>query len=215
MNLPITITIGHQRPELWHELELPEDRRITPAGMPEVRPLFPNHFSRFGLSWQLRSRGMNLRISDNKWTAVYGYLLWIANYQGFGNPDDPRANYVLGKDLNSGDPKVEALTTGGSLLTGKIVGSNLVIETLDVHNPPSLDWIMQRPWFWTYAVSMDGKGKPRRFAQGLQLNGEIVPIIHPLIADPGRFPLITIPLWRVERWTAPELPDPYTIYSPK
>lgn len=203
------------RPPLWrvlHEKELLSSLRATPLGMPEVRPLFPNHYSDFGQRWQLLSRAMNPRISDDKWRAVYGTDLWMTNYHGFFKNGDPRANYVHKENLQYDNPRVEGLTTGGSILTGYVEGTNLVVQTLDVNSPPSLDWIMARPWFHTYAVSCDGLRTPRRFPQGLQPNGEVVPIIHPLICNPRRYTKITIPLWRVAPWNATELPDPFRVY---
>lgn len=208
-----------KRPRIWrvlHELELDPKYRRTPLGQPEMRTLFPNHFSDFGREAQLLSRAMNPRISDDKWTQVYHDTLWITNRQGFGNEDDPRNNYVTGKNLNQDyeDPKVECLTTGGSILTGFETTNYLAVETIDYTQIPTLEWIMARPWFWTYAVSMDSHLKPRRFPQGLQPNGEIVPIIHPLIGDPKQYELIVIPKWSVVEWTKEELPDPYTVYLP-
>lgn len=214
---PEPAPVAIERPPLWrvlHEREVPSHLRTTPLNMPEMRVLLPNHFSPFGEAWQKLSKAMNPRISNNKWTAVYGDTLWITNRQGFGNDEDPRANFILGSNLTSPLPKVEALTTGGSLLTGRVSGSYLIIEALDHRSPPSLDWILDRPWFWTYAVTMDSHSNPRPFPQGLQTDGSVAHIIHPLVCDPVRYPEIKIPLWRVQRWTAAELPDPFRVYQP-
>ena len=202
-----------ERPPLWrvlHDLETPKG--VWRPNLPEVFPLFPSHFSDFGRGWQLLSKAMNPKISASKWTNVYTYALWIANGQGFGDESDQRANYVAGRNLDKPNPRVECLTTGGSVLTGYVEGSNLVVRTLDVNVVPPLDWVMARPWFWTYAVTVDGRGIPRKFPQGLQADGSIVPIVHPLIANPSRYPKITIPLSSLERWTADELPDPFRLY---
>lgn len=203
------------RPPLWrvlHEREVPSAWRNVPPRMPEVRPLFPNHHVPFGKYWQLLSWKMNPLLTAGNMTAVYHFRLWIANNQGFGMEDDPRANYFENKNLSRALPRVEALTCGGNLLTGQIQGDNLLLETLDWRNaPPSLEWIQARPWFVTEAVKLDGEGYPARFPQGRQDNGFQPGARHPLIADPGRY-VITIPLWRVERWTASELPDPYQVY---
>jgi hypothetical protein len=199
------------RPRLWrvrHFLECDDDRRSRP----EVNPLFPNHYSHFGKEAQLLSRAMNFRITSAKWSQVYSYHLWITNEQGFGNSDDPRANYVTGEDLDYAAPKVEALLCGGNVVTGEPEAGLLHVATLDWRNMPSLEWIMARPWFITKAVAVDGNGKPRRFPQGEQPNGEMVDILHPLIADPVRYE-ITIPLRRLQEWTEPELPDPYMLYE--
>ena len=201
------------RPPLWkvlHDAEMGEDRR---KNLPEVQPLFPNHHVPFMQIWQRLSRAANPFLTDDKWTAVYGWKLWIANNQGFGNDDDPRANYILGTNLDKKDPRVEVLTCGGNLLTGYEETGNLVVETLDWRAfAPTTEWLLAHPWFCTYAVSVDGKGQPRRFPQGEQPNGEMKDIIHPLMADPERFTKITIPLDKVIRWTAAELPDKYRLY---
>lgn len=200
-------------PQLWrvkHDIEI---GTLWRPNMPEVHPLFPNHHSEFGRGWQLLSKAMNPKINGSRWTACYTFQRYVTNNQGFGNPNDPRANYVLGTNLKEETPRVEALTTGGSFHTGTVEGNVLIVETLDASAVPSLDWIMARPWFWVYAVTVDSKGTPRRFPQGLQANGEIVPIIHPLVTNRSRHPKITIPLSKLEKWdmTKP-LPDPFKIY---
>lgn len=201
-------------PQLWrvkHDIELPKG--LWRDNMPEVHPIFPNHHSEFGKAWQLLSRGMNPRISVYKWTACYSYQRYVTNNQGFGMDNDPRANYVLSKDLGYDLPRVEALTTGGSFHTGEVEGQDLVLETLDVHDVPTLDWIMQRPWFFVYAVTVDSKGTPRRFPQGLQPSGEVVPIIHPFFTDRRKYPRLTIPLAKLEKWDQTRgLPDPFKVY---
>jgi hypothetical protein len=196
---------------VFHELELPEARRITPPGRPEVRPLFPNHFVPFDQRWQMKSYEMNRPwLTPSKWTTVYGWQLWITNNNGFGNGDDPRANFVTGENVNEPLPKVEALTCGGNLL--HVLGEterDYLIETLDYRNPPPA--IIPR-WLTTIAVSMDSNGTPRRFPQGQQPNGFMPDVLHPLLADPLRF-VVTIPRWRCEPWLSAEC-DPYKLYRP-
>lgn len=202
-----------ERPPLWrvlHDVETPKG--VWRPNLPEVFPLFPSHFSNFGREGQLLSKAKNPLLTPAKWTNIYMYTLWIANGQGFGDETDQRANYVAMRNLDKPNPRVECLTTGGSLLTGYVEGSNLVVTTLDANNLPSLEWLQERPWFWTYAVTVDGRGNPRRFPQGLQPDGSIVPIVHPLIANPVRYPKIAIPLTCVTRWTAAEYPDPFRVY---
>lgn len=202
---------GGPRPPLWRVLHDKEIGPLWRPGLPEVFPLFPNHFSSFGEPWQRLSWEMNKQyLTPGKWTAVYGATTWIANHQGFGNEDDPRANYITGKDLMFANPRVEALTCGGNVLTGFVQGDNLVVSTLNVNNPPGSPDLIPR-WHRTYAVSVDSHGQPRRFPQGEQDNGFMADIIHPLICNPARF-VITIPLRLLEPWTAPGFPDPYRIY---
>jgi hypothetical protein len=200
-----------------HELELPESRRITPKGRPEVRQMYPVHFVEFGRAWQLKSFAMNQPwLTPAKWTQVYGWQLWIDNNNGFGNGDDPRVNFVTGENIGADLPKVECLTCGGNLLrvrgemfakTNAGLEDCYIIETLDYRNRPP-EFIPR--WLTTVAVSMDSNGIPRRFPQGEQPNGFMPDVLHPLLADPLRF-VITIPKWRCEEWAAPDC-DPYKLY---
>ena len=197
------------KPQLWRVLHDVE----TPAGnwrpkLPEVHSLFLNHFTPFTEGWQKLSYAMNPHLTKEKWTALYAYQRAFTNNNGFGNDSDPRANYIKGENLRYGDPKVEALVCGGAVLAGVAAGSNLIVETLNGRNsPPSLEWLMARPWLWFDAITVDGNGIPRRFPQG---GGERVLI--PLIADRNRYADVTIPLEKVVKWTMLELPDPYRVY---
>ncbi len=198
------------RPRIWrvlHYLEVDDDRRSRPG----MQPLFPNHYVKFGEGWQKLSKAMNPLLTPRQWTVIYGGGLWIANGQGFDMDDDPRNNYVTGK-MGNEDPKVECLATTGSLLAGEPRAGLLHVDVLDYRNVPTLEWIMARPWYWTYAVNVDANGTPRRFPQGMQPNGYMADIIHPLVGDPERFPAITIPMWQVIEWTDEEMPDPYRVY---
>ena len=201
------------RPPLWRVLHWAEAGRTEKTSRPEVWPLFPNQFTDFRREWQLLSRAMNPRISDAKWTVVYGHGLWIANGQGFGMPNSPRVNFVTGENLGAPYPKCELLTCGGSLLTGTVVGNDLRVSVLDgLGTPPSLEWILARPWYYVTAVQWYTSGAIGRFPQGEQPDGSVVPIIHPLIGDPKRYPNITIPLNCLEKWDRDFIPDPFTIY---
>lgn len=204
-----------------HEAELPANRRHVPPRMPEVRPMFPNHHVPFGKYWQLLSKQMNPLLTPGNWTAAYHYELWIANNQGFGMDDDPRANYITGQDLSFADPRVEALTCGGNLLRvigeiqAKTTGIGLtacyIVETLNWRNaPPKWEDLQKKPWFITEGTKLTGDGGVTRFPQGQQSNGFMPGVRHPLIADPSRIPIIE--KWRVRAWTDPNPPDPYKVY---
>lgn len=207
-------------PPLWrvlHEAELPADKRGTPLKMPEVRPFFPNHHVPFDEGHQRLSYEINRQwLTPDKWTAVYGYDKVITNNQGFGDEGSPRANYIVGKDLDCELPKVECLTCGGNIHTGYIDGADFVVQTLSWRNaPPTVEWLRAHPWFCVYLVSVDGGLTPRRFPQGEQPNGYMADIIHPFMGDPERYPRITMPAWRVVRWMGPTPPDPYRVYLPQ
>lgn len=215
MGIQIVISYEPVRPPLWrvlHEAEVPEFRRNVPPRMPEVRPFFPNHHSEFGKHWQGLSWDMNPLLNAGNMTAVYDGELWVANNQGFGMDGDPRANYFTNRNLTFENIRVEALTCGGNVLTGYEEDTNLVVETLQWSDPvPTVGWIEKRPWLITHAVKLDGDGLPARFGQGYSHLGFTPGVRHPLVANPKRYK-ITIPKWRVVRWTESELPDPYKVY---
>jgi hypothetical protein len=206
-----------------HEAEQPAARRYTPARQPEVRPLFPNHFSPFEKYWQLLAWKLNPKLLAGNMTAVYSNTLWISNGQGFGDKTDPRANYFENVHLTYDPPKVEALTCAGNVLhvlgetrakTNDGIQDCYIVETLDWHNPaPSLEWIEARPWLITHATKLDNDGNVTRFPQGYNHLGYAPGVRHPLIADPRRYPQIVIEKWRVVEWRESFAPDPYQVYS--
>lgn len=203
-----------QRPPLWRVLHWREAGREENSSRPEMWPLFPDQFVNFTRGWQLLSRAMNPMLSDNQWTSVYGSNLWIANQQGFGMANSPRVNFVTGENLGAAYPKCELLTCGGNLLTGTVVGNDLRVSVLDgLGTPPSLEWILARPWYYVVAVQWYTSGAIGRFPQGEQPDGSVVPILHPLIGDPTRFPDIRIPLSCLQKWDRPDLPDPFSFYA--
>ena len=219
MGIQIVISYPEKK-TLWrvlHELELPRDKRIAiQPGRPEVRAMFPNHFVPFNRAWQELSYKANQPwLTPRKWDAFYGNNLWITNDNGFGEEDDPRVNFITGENVGAPLPKVEAITCGGNVLAGYEEGENVVIETLDyTESPPSAEWLLSHREFCTYAVTVDSGLKPRRFPQGEQPDGFMPDLLHPLMADPKRFKKITIPKWRVVRWTENSPPDLYKIYRP-
>jgi hypothetical protein len=201
-----------------HEKELAANLpHTTPYKRPEVRPFFPNGFVPFGESWQLLAWSMNPLLSAGNMTAVYDYRLWIANDNGLGDPNDPRANYFTRSNLSSSLPKVEALTCGGNLL--HVLGEARVktnsgledcyqIDYLDWRLPVSPPFIQARPWLSTWAVTLGGDGTPRRFSYGTQADGFVPGVRHPLVASGP----IYIPKWRVVKWDGSLPPDPYRVY---
>lgn len=203
-----------------HEKELASNLpHTTPASRPEVRQLYPVHFSPFDRSWQILAWRMNPMLSAGNMTAVYDDHLWISNDQGLGSDTDPRANYFEGTHLSSPLPKVECLTCGGNLLhvLGETVAKTnagleacYIVETLDYHTVPTLEYINARPWLVTWAVNMGSDGTPRRFSQGQQINGYLPGVRHPLVADHQY--TVVIPRWRVIEWQEGEPPEPYRLY---
>lgn len=206
-----------------HEAEVPAARRNVPHGRPEVRAMFPNHFVQFGRDWQLFAwKKLNPLLKANNMTAIYDDSLWVTNNEGFGNPNDPRANYFENRNLDKPAPKVENITCGGNLLRvlGEVMAKAgertlepcFVVETLQWSDPvPSLEWLEARPWLITHAVDLDSNGMPSKFPQGYKHLGYTPGVRHPLVADPKRFRIV-IPTWRCVLWTEPTAPDPLNIY---
>jgi hypothetical protein len=212
---------GWQFARVLHECELPPERRTTPPKMPQVRPLFPNHFSVFDRPWQMLSWKHNPLLSGANMTAVYNDHLIIANDHGFGNT--PRRNYFLLEDLDAAlQLMVEDLTCGGNVLRvlGEIMFKTtagkvpcFIVETLDCSRPVTYEWLKQRPWLITEFTKLDPYGNPARFPQGKQSDGYQPGVRHPLVANPGTYPTIVIEQWRVVPWTLPHLPDPLQVYN--
>lgn len=195
-------------PPLFRVLHDKELGELWRPNLPEVHPLFDQHFTPFTESWQRLSYEMNT-LTKNKWTAVYSFERAFTNSNGFGKPGDPRRNYIKMEDLQEPLPKVEALVCGGAVLTGKVSGDYLYVETLNGRNPaPSLDWLLERPWLYFDAITVDSNGTPRRFPQA---DGRQVLI--PLVADRNRYPDVLIPLRKLQKWTGPGWPDPYKVYG--
>lgn len=196
------------RPAIWrvlHDLELGE---LWRDNMPEVHPFMDSHFWEFGEAWQRFTFALNPHLTPKKWTAVYGNRRFLTNNNGFYDDGDLRANYILGEDLNRPNPKCEALVCGGAVMAGTVSGSNFIPETLNGRDaPPSVEWLLDHPWLYFHAVTVDSSGTPRMFPQG-----DGVPILIPLVADRTRYPTITIPVAKLQRWTAVDLPDAYRIY---
>lgn len=208
-----------------HELELPSNKRTNPERRPEVRPLFVNQYVPFNQQWQEFSWNLNDKryFTAGNMTAIYHYRLWIANYQGFGDPTDPRRNYF--ENTNSGYPlpRVEALTCGGNVLrvigetqvkVGRVFVPAWAIESLDWHKPPpSVQELRSKPWLITTAVNLSGANglTPSKFPQGNLPDGNKPGVVHPLLADPTVF-TVAVEKWRVVDWQEPNPPDPYRLY---
>jgi hypothetical protein len=189
------------RPPLFRVLHDREMGALWRPGLPEVHPFSPAHHTLFTEAWQHRSFNMN-SMSREKWTSVYSYKIAFTNDNGYGDPGDPRRNYIMGENLREEFPKVEALVCGGAVLTGVVSGDVLVVHTLNGRErPPEII----EPWEMFDAVTVDRNGVPRMFPQG---DGH--PVKIPLLADRTRYPLLTFPMSKLRRLRDDEpIPDPY------
>lgn len=182
-------------------------------GYPEVFWLFDSHTVPFTERWQRLSfdlmRHFAPDINGKKWRIVYDDHRAFMNGKGFwtsGSPYDyvARRDYINNIDLNGENPAWDKIRVcGGATVSGYVDGDMLVVETLDYFNPPTLDWLLQRPWlFFRALVNEQSSGKPVviDFPQG---GG--YPVVIPLVAMyPVRFPLAALQ-------SVGEIADPYKI----
>jgi len=189
---------------LYRVLHDPEmgDVRDPARSLPEVFSFFDNHYTPLTKEWQLFWKALNPSLTKKQWTALLGYERAFTNGNGFGKIGDPRANFVLGEDLREELPKMEALVCGGALLTGIVSGGWLLVHTLNgLDAPPALDTL--KPWEYFHATTVRPNGTIGSFPID-DFGPEIVPL---LTYRPVRYPL-----WKLQRWTGPGLPNPYEIY---
>lgn len=213
ISVSITYPSVSERPPLWRIKHDKENGDLWRVLLPQVHPLFPNQFCAFDKPWQLRSWEMNSKISGKRWTAVYGWKAWGANRNGFGNPDDPRANFVLNEDTDKELPRVELLDTGGNILTGHQEGDWFVADVLNsMAEPPQVDWMFAHPWFINWVTVCGLNGNPIPLLQAQDSAGTVVPYAHPLIANTYRNTKNVFPMYKLQKWDAMELPDPYKVY---
>ncbi len=223
ITVPPPLPEGIKFIRVLHEAELPPSKRFTPKRQPQVRPLFPNHFSVFAYLWQMLSWLLNEFLNASNMTSVYNTHLWISNNHGFGDASVPRKNFFKNEDLDANDDlMVESLTCGGNLLhtigemmfkTTSGVVPCYIIETLNVGSIPDMQWLEDHPWLITVATKLDGDGEPTKFPQGQQPNGFVPGVVHPLVCNRNKYPIIVIEKWRCKEWNHPYPPEPYTVYD--
>jgi hypothetical protein len=213
----------------------------NPNGMPCVRPATNSPAVPFSeaLQW-LTYRVMtfiNPAITPEKWRAIFSNGRFATNTQGFdktdedGNPIDPRADYVNGRDLDKPLPKLmKSIFCGNKFVTQsppervsrivKIQTVNGLVDHIEflpgVHavdaskitmpiTQADVDEVLNNVWYY-YAVS-EWYDPPRvnHFPQG---SGNPVVIPHILTVP------VYYPAWWFEPWENGTLPDPLTIYHP-
>jgi hypothetical protein len=198
----------------WRVLHDKEMGAIWRAGLPEVHPLYlstnpshSNHHSPFQQWAQLLSYKMNPTMTPDVWTKIYYHDYWISNDHGYGDSNDPRANYVTLRNLTAPLPKVEALTCGGSLLEGERLGDWVKVKGLHCNTPVTPDWLKLHPEYWTRGVYASATGQPYRML-GHKFEGGA--LIHPLIIDEQYD--CYIQAYKLQEWTSVEVPDPLRLY---
>jgi hypothetical protein len=185
----------------------------TPPKRPEVTPpinagvvVMTEAVQRMSYALMLK---FNKTISQKQWTAVHAHDRAFNNNSGFGDPADPRCNYITGESLKSPLPRYDKAqrVCGGSFITGVAVGDKLVCKSgmdgIDPSNIPDIDTIINNNWY-IYAVSASSDFTAiSHFPQG---NGG--PVVIPFIFSGT----IEFPLSYFERWESDTLPNPLKIY---
>lgn len=200
----------------WRCIHTIEGGRWVPPGMPEERT--PEGWTRVWMTEPIQRMSYwlmthaNPSVTPNGWTKVHRWDKCFNNNQGFERDGDPRANYIMGIDLDAELPAYDKAMRicGGTFITGSQVGDKLVcragVDGIDADSPmPETETILRHNWF-THAVSVNNDYKViSHFPQG---NGG--PVLVPFIFRNT----ITFPLEWFQRWQADELPDPLKIYLP-
>lgn len=178
--------------QYWH----PDEGWDWRAGYPEVYYLLGTHSVPFDERWQRLSFAMNPQMQPLKWREVYDDWRAFMNGTGFPHPNvpgtpgydptyqpKPRRDYVNQIDMTSlllpAWDKIRVC--GGATISGVRDGSTVIVDTLKYDNPPTLEWLMLRPWYYFAAVSI------------LNVNG--TPVIDPFPQNgtyPTWIPLVAI-----------------------
>lgn len=192
-----------------HDAELPlnlrPDRDFVTPGVPEVNT-GNREQTPFGRDWQLLTFAMNPGMTGEHWRVLYEYDTAFCNGTGFNKPGSPRADYVNLRDLSARDPLWQNLTfCGGTVFTGTEAPPNLRLDMLDGFGPaPSLDWMLDHPWYFFDAITVYKDGHLNRFPQGGGAR-VYVPLVGSGIA--------TYPLAKLQRLAPGQATDPYQFYT--
>lgn len=137
------------------------------VALPEVHPMHPQGFFPLNREWQELWKGINPELPPMKWRALLGHTVAFTNQNGFDNPKDLRIDYINGQGYGHPLPKMELLLCGGATITGHVEGAYLYVDTLDGWAaPPPAAWVIERPWLWFAAVSVNPRGEINNLPQG-------------------------------------------------
>ena len=193
--MKVSLRITDPLPQLWqhrHDIELGGVRPVVDPENPDALKGAPEVFVLLDYSvpvtkqWQFYCRAINPAMAVQHIAALFGDEKAFCNGQGFGNPNNLRANYLLEEDLTFPLPKFgKVYTCGGSVLAGNVSGSYLIVETLDGNREPPLrpghkypqsvdeinpdDYLFlpeTHPWLFLVAVNVKSNGTAFPFANG-------------------------------------------------
>ncbi len=201
-----------QYPPFWRVKHDAEMGPLWRTGVPEVFIMLPVTATEFHKDWQLLSYTLNTirnpiitaDMTKKKWRALYDYERAFTNGTGFGDPSDPRADWVNNININKPNPRFDKpRLCGGATVTGIIDGNDLIVKTMNVNSVPSIEWLLARPWLYFDAVTVTKNGIGR-FPQGTNGNRVFVPLVT---SKEVRYPLD-----KLEKLPANSPPaDPYQL----
>jgi hypothetical protein len=100
---------------------------------PEVYRLKIDHQTIINCAWQHLWRALNPNLDNGKWSTLLGNKLAWTNGTGFPG----HWNCITGEDAGLPLPRFDApRICGGAVVTGRVEGSRLWIDTMLVNNPP-------------------------------------------------------------------------------
>jgi hypothetical protein len=220
--LPEGVTLWRvlQDQELWKKGIL--DRRNSEGvwywrmGLPEVFTFDGSHMTYMRRWLQELAFALNPGMLPKGFRTLYDVRRAFTNGTGFDTIHTPgsadylaRADYINDLDLDHSDPRFDkSRVCGGALLAGKVSGDWLEVDTLKINQPVTLEWLLARPWLYFTATTVSRNSTPDQELVGnFPQNGGRACWVPLVTTTPVRYPLQYL-----QRWVAPELPSPYTIY---
>jgi len=159
------------------------------------------------LSYELMKRFCPT-MDGGRWATMHGSFLAMCNRTGFGDPNNPRRDYINGLDLTAELPRYDKCRTfQGSFITGRLEGNLIVctpgVDGIDANAPlPTVDEVIAKHW---YSVAIN-TGEPP-FHWRPNWGGVIV------------FPFIMRGVMKFESqffaaWDSDVYPNPIVTYTP-
>lgn len=116
-----------------------EVRGCAVGGCPAVMVLNDNPDTLFDRQWQFFLYAINPGMSPNAISSLMGGTKALMNNTGVGDPNNPRADYIMGENVREPAPRLDKLRTfARNIHTGVEVGDQLQVGTFDGNNPPPL-----------------------------------------------------------------------------
>lgn len=114
-------------------------RNCAEAGCPAVMLLNDDPDTVFDKQWQFFLYAINPGMALNSISTLMGHQKALMNNTGIGDSENPRANYILGTELDAPPPRLDKLRTfARNIHTGVEMGQDLLVKTFDGNNPPPL-----------------------------------------------------------------------------